>query len=73
MCVDHVIAARLLGVERGEALEAPVRRALAAAEEELQGLLASFDYRNAPADDATVEAWHRAVPLLRGDPGAIEA
>ena len=73
VCVDHVIAARALGVERREALEAPVRRALAAVAAELTDLLASFDYRNAPADAASVEAWHRAVPLLRGDPGAIEA
>ena len=73
VCVDHVIAARSLGVERPDELEAPARRALEAAADELQGLLASFDYRNAPADAAMVEAWHRAVPLLRGDPGAIEA
>jgi hypothetical protein len=73
VCVEHVTAARSAGVERREELEAPTRRALEAAAAELQDLLASFDYRNAPADAAMVEAWHRAVPLLRGDPGAIPA
>jgi hypothetical protein len=73
LCVEHVTAARSLGVERSEAIEAPTRRALAAAAEELEALLASFDYRSAPADSEMVEAWQRALPLLRGDPGAIHA
>jgi hypothetical protein len=71
VCVDHVTAARGLDLERGEQLEAPTRRALEAAAQELDELLASFDYRSAPASAEMVEAWHRAVPLLRGDPGAV--
>jgi hypothetical protein len=71
VCVDHVTAARRLGVERGDVLEAPTRRALEAAARELDDLLASFDYRRAPASPEMVEAWQRAVPLLRGDPGAV--
>jgi hypothetical protein len=71
VCVDHVTAARRLGVERGDELEAPTRRALEAAARELDDLLASFDYRRAPASPEMVAAWHRAIPLLRGDPGAV--
>jgi hypothetical protein len=71
VCVDHATAARALGVERSEELEAPTRRALEAAARALDDLLASFDYRRAPASPEMVEAWQRAVPLLRGDPGAV--
>jgi hypothetical protein len=73
VCVEHVMAARALGVERREEVEAPARRALEATAHDVQELLASFDYRGAPADPEMVEAWRRALSLLRGDPGAIRA
>jgi hypothetical protein len=71
VCVDHATAARTMGFQHRDALEAPTRRALEAAARAMQALLASFDYRERSADPEMVEAWHRAVPLLRGDPGAI--